>query len=188
MGRKCSICINKQRAEIEEDILDSVPYRDIATKYGVNRMSVQRHAQNGHIEQAIVEAHELKDIVHGKELLDKILYLQQEALTVLQKAKNCEDNILALNAISKAARLLEIQGKIAGLIQQGTQVNINQQQILNIEYKEIIEEVLGCEAGMFLKREYPESLEGLRKHLEGHYDEIMSRYKKTEHLKKKVVR
>ncbi len=127
MARKCSICTHKQRIAIEADILDNVPYRDIATRYNVGRMPVQRHKQNGHIEDSLIKAHGIRKIVNADDLLVKILYLQEETLMVLSEAKDDKNQNTVLSAIGKAGQLIELQARLAGQLQEKQVINIYMQ-------------------------------------------------------------
>ncbi len=124
MPRKCSICIHKRRNEIETDILNNVPYRDISTKYNIGRMPVQRHKKNGHIAESLIKAHEINKIVNADDLLVKILHLQKETLIVLSEAKEVKDYSMILAAVGKAGQLIELQAKLAGQLQEGRIINI----------------------------------------------------------------
>ena len=44
MPRKCTICAHPKREEIDQLIVEGVPYRAIACRYGVGREAVRRHA------------------------------------------------------------------------------------------------------------------------------------------------
>ncbi len=127
MGRRCKTCDHTKRAEIEEDLLNNVTYRNIGTKYGISHVSIRRHFEHSHIAKDLVRATEVKKIAYSENLLDKLLYLQHEALKILDEAKNPEEgNPLlntALNAIGKAAGMLETQAKLAGQLKE-LEVNI----------------------------------------------------------------
>jgi len=124
MPRKCSICTHKKRNEIERDILDSVPFRHIASQFGVSYRAVQRHKQNGHIEESLLKAHGIRQIVHGEDLLGKILHLQEETLTVLEEAKESRNHKTVLDAVGKASGLIALQANLAGQLKEKQQVNI----------------------------------------------------------------
>jgi len=166
MGRKCSICIHKKRKEIEEALLENQSLRHIASQFGINYRSIQRHLKNGHIEKSIIEAHELKDIIHGRDLLEKVFYLQQEALHILREAKRVRDNMTALSAIARASKLLELQGRIAGDIQ-SAKINISQ---TNTQQIAIVDQV--SETSSFLEAKFPKAWKALIGHLAaGYYEE-----------------
>lgn len=128
MGRRCRTCAHQKRAEIEKDLLsDNVTYRDIAAKFGLSHMSVSRHLENGHIAKDLIRASEIKKVAYSENLLDKLMYLQHESLKILVEAKNPADGKpllnTALNAIGKAATMLETQGKLGGQLKD-LEVNI----------------------------------------------------------------
>ena len=43
MPRSCTICVHKQKLKIEGEILDKIPLRDIAGRYGTSKSALQRH-------------------------------------------------------------------------------------------------------------------------------------------------
>lgn len=122
MPRKCLTCSHPKKDEINQAILNNVPYRAIAKKYNVSHMSIVRHVLNGHIAKDLIHAHEIKKIAYSENLLEKLMYLQEEALKVLIKAREPEEGPPLLNtilaAIGKAAALLETQAKLAGQIKE----------------------------------------------------------------------
>ncbi len=127
MGRKCSICVHPKRADIEADLLSSVPFRAIAAKYSVGRAPVQRHFDNSHIAQETAKAKEWRRIALSKDLFEKIEYYEHEALKILFEAKEPQEGkpllAVALSAIGRAAALLEIRAKLGGQIRD-LEVNI----------------------------------------------------------------
>ena len=119
MSNRCRTCSSPRREEIEHDLLASVPIRDIEAKYGVGRMSLQRHLQRGHIAASVVEAVKLRKVAYSEDLLDKLMFLQNEALQILREAKESRQTeglrvalAMALNAIGKAGQLLETQVRL----------------------------------------------------------------------------
>ena len=122
MGRKCLTCSHPKKDEINQAILNNVPYRAIAKKYKISHMSIVRHVLNGHIAKDLIHLHEVKKIAYSENLLEKLMYLQEEALKVLIKAREPQEGPPLLNtilaAIGKAAALLETQAKLAGQIRE----------------------------------------------------------------------
>ncbi len=124
MPRKCSICIHKKRNEIENALLENKSFRHIASQFGINYRSLQRHKKNGHIAESLIKAHEIDKIVNADDLLVKILHLQKETLVVLSEAKEIKDYSTILAAVGKAGQLIELQAKLAGQLQEGRVINI----------------------------------------------------------------
>ena len=117
MGNRCKTCLHKKRMEIEEDLLNSVPYRSIGEKYGISHTSIRRHFENGHIDKDMVEASKLKRIAYSENLLDKLLYLQHETLKVFQEAKEealGKQLSVAVSALSRAHDMMKTQAMLAG--------------------------------------------------------------------------
>ena len=46
MARKCTVCIHEERIEIEKAMIRSVPYQDIASRFGISAAAAWRHAKS----------------------------------------------------------------------------------------------------------------------------------------------
>ena len=126
MGNRCKTCSHSKRAEIEEDLLNSVTYRSIGEKYGISHTSIRRHFENGHIAEDMVEASKLKRIAYSENLLDKLLYLQHETLKIFQEAKKealGKQLSVAVSALSRAHDMMKTQAILAGQLKE-QEINI----------------------------------------------------------------
>ncbi len=125
MPRKCSICTHPDKLDIEVDILSNVPFRTIATKYNVGRHPLKRHFDNGHISPETIQAEKLRKIAYSENLLEKLMYLQNEALKVLDEAKDPEDGkpLTILSAIGRLHGMIETQAKLDGRLKE-LEINI----------------------------------------------------------------
>ncbi len=126
MGNRCKTCSHSKRAEIEEDLLNSVTYRSIGEKYGISHTSIRRHFENGHIAKDMVEASKLKRIAYSENLLDKLLYLQHETLKIFQEAKKealGKQLSVAVSALSRAHDMMKTQAILAGQLKE-QEINI----------------------------------------------------------------
>lgn len=129
MPRKCTVCSHKERGEIESDILDNVTYRNIGTKYGVSYGAARRHHENGHIAESLILAHEAQESVKSQNLFEKIENLEIETKAIKAQAEQAGNIGMMLQCIEKQARLIELYGKLKGMLKDvevnvGVQVNI----------------------------------------------------------------
>ncbi len=141
MANKCKTCGHSKRAEIEADLLNSVPFRSISEKFGISHTSIRRHFENGHISETLVRATEVRQIADSDDLLKKLRFLQHQSLEILMEARYPTDDYppslnTALNAISKAAGLLKIQAELAGKLSD-MEVNI----AVNLHWQQIKQEL-----------------------------------------------
>lgn len=124
MGRACTICSHPERAAIEAAIVAGTVNREIACKYAVGRMAIERHAA-AHIAQEIRHAQEAREEAQGLDVVRQLKDINEITLAILKEARS--DQIrgpsLALQAIDRVHKQLELQAKLLGAIDT-TQVNI----------------------------------------------------------------
>ena len=123
--------------------MGSEPFRHIASHFGTSTTALQRHKRD-HIPALLAKsqqaeemarstalAHQAhrqnqRDITQADSLLDRLLALSQETLAILQEARegSIKDNMLALKAIARSEKQLELQARILGELQDVSSVNV----------------------------------------------------------------
>ena len=129
MPRKCSICTNPHRHEIDEALVLRIEsFRTIGERHGVSYASVRRHFENGHVSQELARAVELRRISYSGDLLSKLLFLQHETMKFIDEAKEADKDgkrhwNVAMNGYGKVESMIRTQALLAGKIQE-TQQNL----------------------------------------------------------------
>src|SRR6266487_63661 len=123
MPRTCTICSHAQRATIEAAIVAGTPYRDIALHFSVGHMSVARHA-DGHIQEAIKHAQEAKDEAQALDVVKQLKVINTVTLAILTEARTAKENGLALSAVDRVMKQLELQAKLLGDLDDAPTVNV----------------------------------------------------------------
>lgn len=139
MPRACSVCSHPEVEQINAAILANEPYRSIANRFEVSNQSVGRHAR-GHLADAIAKAQEAAradgvEIVREREAgelrnaLDIVAQLKQineASLDILEEARGGDrkDNSLALRAIDRLHRQIELQAKLIGELDESAKVQV----------------------------------------------------------------
>ena len=123
MTRTCTVCNHKDIEEINKLLLCSGSYRDIARQFGLSKDAISRHKES-HIPELLSKSNDIKEIVSADSLLVKV---EEEAnfvreMRVLAAAEG--DIELALKAVDRALKCIEIYAKVNGLIQDQPTVNI----------------------------------------------------------------
>ena len=123
MTRTCTVCNHKDIEEINKLLLCSGSYRDIARQFGLSKDAISRHKES-HIPELLSKSNDIKEIVSADSLLIKV---EEEAnfvreMRVLAAADG--DIELALKAVDRALKCIEIYAKVNGLIQEQPTVNI----------------------------------------------------------------
>ena len=125
MPRPCTICHHPQREAIEQTLLTSASYRDIALQFGVSHMAVSRHKQD-HLPQHLCQAHAAQEVSQADTLLAQLQTLTGETQAILREARTgaTKDPELALKAIARLEKQLELQARLLGELKDGTTVNL----------------------------------------------------------------
>lgn len=124
MTRTCTICSHPQRAAIEAACVDGVPYRDIACKFSVGRMAIERHTSN-HLIAAIKEVKQEQALQSGSLALDRMQRGEHIVDAIIKSAwdeeKEDEKNPdLALKALAELRRQVELRAKLEGELDEHT--------------------------------------------------------------------
>jgi len=124
MTRTCTVCVHKDVEEINKLLVSGEPYKSVAKRFGLSRSAAYRHKEN-HIPELLSKSEEIKEIVTADLLFSKI---QEEGMFVREMrdlARKEGDFELALKAVDRALKCIELYAKVQGLIQDQPTVNIN---------------------------------------------------------------
>ncbi len=122
MPRTCTICSSEKRAEIEAAIVAGTSYRNIAERYGTSPPAITRHAAE-HIAQEVKQSQAAKEEMQGLDVVKQLKTINAVTLAILQEARAEKRNGMALFAIDRVCKQLELQAKLLGAIDT-PQVNI----------------------------------------------------------------
>ena len=123
MGRQCTVCAHKDLEEINRLLLCSDSYRDIARQFGLSKDALARHKES-HMPELLLKSQEVKETLQADNLLDQIVYYESEARRFKGLAESQGDLELALKAVDRALKCLDLFAKARGIISDQPQVNI----------------------------------------------------------------
>lgn len=137
MGRTCTVCSHKDVEEINKQLLSGPSLRTIAAQFNLTKTSLIRHRES-HIPDLLLKSNDIQNITSADALLAR---LEEEAGFVrdMREAASAEGDIeLALKAVDRALKCVDLYAKIRGLIQTQPQVNLQQVNIYdNPEWVEL---------------------------------------------------
>ena len=166
MARQCSICTHPERAEIDEAIVTRTgSLRKISKDFGVSETSLHRHAKN-HITESLTKAGQAKAI-QATDLFEKLEAWEQEVQLIFQEAKKSGNANVALLAIDRGSKLIELFAKLKGLLKD-VEVNVN------IDLSTISGEIT-----IFLQSKHPRIFKELMDHLTEVYNNERDRLENT---------
>ena len=127
MPRVCSICTHPQRVAIDRALTEmSDSNRRIASQYDVSERAIRDHKAN-HLKVRMlkaVEKREEADIRTAIDVVGQLKAINGAALSVLKEARETRDGDLALKAIDRIQRQIELQAKLIGELSDGNTVNV----------------------------------------------------------------
>lgn len=112
MPRTCTICSHAKRKQIEELLVQGGSLRDIAGRYGTTKSTLERH--QGHIAETIQQVRNSNDVKRAASLIDQLEELSEIADGILQGAVKAKDGELALKALDRRHKQVELGARLAG--------------------------------------------------------------------------
>lgn len=123
MPRSCTICTHEKRSEIEAAVVKGASFRVIASQFSVGDASIQRHAAS-HIQASVSNSQAVKEEARGIDVVNQLKAINAITLSILKNARDAKKDTIALYAIDRVMKQLELQAKLLGDIDKPTQVNI----------------------------------------------------------------
>ena len=124
MPRACTTCAHPDRRTIDTELATGhVVNRRIAARTGLAETSVRRHAAN-HLPATLVAAAEAEDVAHAIDVLGQLRAINAATLAVLADARKRGDGDLALKAVDRVQRQIELQAKLLGELEERPTVNV----------------------------------------------------------------
>ena len=113
MARTCTICIHPERAKIEAAVTQGTSYRVISRQFSVGHDSVQRHAAE-HIQETIQHVQVAKHEAQSIDVVKQLKTINSVTIAILTEARRANNNLLALSAIDRVQKQIELQAKLFG--------------------------------------------------------------------------
>ena len=113
MPRTCTICAHPQREAIDRALVAGTSLATIATLHHVIDESLRRH-RDAHLPKSIVRAQEALDVRQALDVVKQLKDINGATLDVLKEARDQGDPVLALTAIDRIHKQIELQAKLLG--------------------------------------------------------------------------
>jgi hypothetical protein len=123
MPRPCTICHHPQREAIDQALVAGEAFRNIAQRFAASSDAVYRHKQD-HLPQHLCQAKAAQEVRQADALLAKVQALEADARRIQATAEADGDLRTALQGIRKLVRIIELQARLLGELQEGQTVNI----------------------------------------------------------------
>ena len=116
MPRACTVCTHKNADAINEEMVAGQPLSGISRRYrGISEDALYRHRD--HISAKLAKAHEAREEVAADSLLARLRQVNRETSEILSEAKQAQDHELALKAITRVEKQIELEARLLGELQ-----------------------------------------------------------------------
>lgn len=123
MPRTCTICKHPEREAIDRALIDGGAFRNIAQRFRVSATALFRHKAD-HLPATMLKAAEAEDVAHALDVVKQLKAINQAAQAILADARKAGDGELALKAIDRIQKQIELQAKLLGELSDAPQVNV----------------------------------------------------------------
>jgi len=123
MGRTCTVCAHAERHAIDTALVGGGVLRDIAGQYSLTKSAVERHKAE-HLPVALAAAAGAEETRQALDVRQQLRTINAAALTVLRDARTARDGELALKAIDRIHKQIELQAKLLGELDERPVVNV----------------------------------------------------------------
>ena len=123
MAGRCKVCDHPERDAIDRALLEGVAARTLATRHpGTSRTALGRH--RAHVDADLVRAKLAAEAARADGLWGQLVRINEDTHAILAEAKRRKNYGLAMQAIARLERQIELQGKILGELRDGPTVNV----------------------------------------------------------------
>ena len=113
MPQTCTICRHTRRDEIDRALLDGESFRNISRRTGTSTTALHRH-KTQHIPKSLALAKETADEMQAGTLFDRLRSVCRVTPEILREARGAKNHIIALQAIGRIERQLELEARLLG--------------------------------------------------------------------------
>jgi hypothetical protein len=123
MPQTCTICRHQRRNEIDGALVEGESLRNIAKRTETSATALHRHKAQ-HIPKSLVLAQETAEEVQAGTLFERLRSVGRVTQEILREARGTKNHIVALQAIGRIERQLELEARLLGELDDATKVAI----------------------------------------------------------------
>ncbi len=131
MPRTCTICTHPERDAIDKALAVANNLREMSAKFRVSEDALSRH-KAAHVPLLLAKAEETRQVEHAKDVVahaldvvEQLKIINRSTLAILEEARTARDHDLALRAIDRVQRQIELQARLLGDLEPEGSVTIN---------------------------------------------------------------
>ena len=98
-------------------------FRNIAEQYGTSATALFRH-KSDHLPAVLVTGQAVREEAHALDVVKQLRDINAATLAILEDARDTHQSALALKAVDRVQKQIELQAKLLGELQGGQTVNV----------------------------------------------------------------
>jgi len=125
MPRTCTICTHPERRAIDSALVQNTAFPALSTRYGVSEDALGRH-RAAHIPALVAKGEALaaEETSIALDVVRQLQAINTASREILAAARKSGDGELALKAIDRIFKQIELQAKLLGELEQEGTVNV----------------------------------------------------------------
>jgi len=123
MSRACLVCIHERRDTIDRGLVAGQSLRDLSALFRVSEDSLARH-RDAHIGPAVRKAQEQADVAQGLDVVAQLRAINGVTMQILHEARQQRNPDVALRAVDRIQRQIELQAKLLGELDERPVINL----------------------------------------------------------------
>ncbi|MDO4356535.1 MAG: hypothetical protein Q4E13_08510 [Clostridia bacterium] len=120
MAKTCSVCAHEQSEQITSELVNGVPLRTLAEKYGLSVGALHRHKQ--HIVAQMANSGDVGELQEPGTVLKRIADLDERADRLYREAVKNKDLLNATRALKELREIISLYAKLTGELNTQAQV------------------------------------------------------------------
>ena len=109
MPSRCTVCNHPFRVNIDQDLLEGVPYRKLAAQYNLSASAICRHTH--HLARGMEADRHHRNQHFQRQILDKLDLLDVRLNRIFRAAHDIHSLRLALDCVRESVRVLKLTEK-----------------------------------------------------------------------------
>ena len=123
MPQICTICRHEKRDDIDRALLDGESFRNIARRTATSATALCRH-KTQHIPRSLALAKETVEELQAGTLFERLRSVGRVTEEILREARGAKNHTIALQAIGRIERQLELEARLLGELDDSARVAI----------------------------------------------------------------
>jgi hypothetical protein len=115
--------VHEERPTIDHALAAGRPYREIAGQFAVSSSALDRH-KGAHLSPAVQQAQQTTEAAHALDIVQQLRDINAVSLDIMREAKASGNAVLALKAVERVQRQIELQARLLGELDERPTVNV----------------------------------------------------------------